>query len=546
MIIHNPILTGSFTVNGTDVASITSSAASLTSLNAYTASQNNRNGTYATTGSNTFAGIQTVNSNLVVTGSITAQTLVVQTITSSVDFVTGSTRFGSVIGNTHVFTGSMSVSGSVGITGTLTLNSAANSIRSGNELRFYRADNGIYTQLYDGGSANGFVLDNRNGDGFSFQTAGTNQLRISSTGAAIFSSSVTASGGKSQFVASGGASSGAGISLNTGLSGSDRRNWFVGTEENIAGDFVIKCSTAAGLNGIDGNTRFAILNNGNVGIATSDPKTKLQINDSGVGAYTMLTIHNRQARAAGVGARINLLPNSDFTAGVDTGAAISAVNSSGNVNNDTNLIFETSSTGTGSEKMRITSGGFVKASNIGTYLGAASSYHEFNSNVAGTAALVIRNTSASPAGPDVYFTASPNNTTSAFLYCADGTEGKFVVWSNGDVDSRTNSYGGWSDIKLKENITDTTPKLDDLLKVKIKNYNFIGDDKKQLGVIAQELEEIFPALISETPDYEMDKETGVKVYLGTSTKSVKYSVFVPMLIKAIQELQAQINELKNK
>jgi hypothetical protein len=112
MIIHNPILTGSFTVNGTDVSSITSSAANLTSLNAYTASQNILNGTYATTGSNTFAGIQTVNSNLVVTGSITAQTLVVQTITSSVDFVTGSTRFGSIAANTHVFTGSMSVSGS--------------------------------------------------------------------------------------------------------------------------------------------------------------------------------------------------------------------------------------------------------------------------------------------------------------------------------------------------------------------------------------------------------------------------------------------------
>jgi hypothetical protein len=125
MIIHNPILTGSFTVNGTDVSSITSSAASLTSLNSYTASQNNRNGTYATTGSNTFAGVQTVNSNLVVTGSITAQTLVVQTITSSVDFVTGSTRFGSVIGNTHVFTGSMSVSGSGAFAGNISLGAAS-------------------------------------------------------------------------------------------------------------------------------------------------------------------------------------------------------------------------------------------------------------------------------------------------------------------------------------------------------------------------------------------------------------------------------------
>jgi hypothetical protein len=95
------------------VFTLTSSfAAQTASFTAFTASQNILNGTYATTGSNTFAGIQTINSNLIVTGSITAQTLVVQTITSSVDFVTGSTRFGSLSSNTHVFTGSVSISGS--------------------------------------------------------------------------------------------------------------------------------------------------------------------------------------------------------------------------------------------------------------------------------------------------------------------------------------------------------------------------------------------------------------------------------------------------
>jgi hypothetical protein len=78
------------------------------------------NGTYATTGSNTFAGIQTINSNLIVTGSITAQTLVVQTITSSVDFVTGSTRFGSLSSNTMQVTGSMNVSGSGSFLGSIT------------------------------------------------------------------------------------------------------------------------------------------------------------------------------------------------------------------------------------------------------------------------------------------------------------------------------------------------------------------------------------------------------------------------------------------
>jgi hypothetical protein len=50
--------------------------------------------------------------NLLVRNTLTAQTLVVQTITSSVDFVTGSTRFGSISANTHVFTGSVLISGS--------------------------------------------------------------------------------------------------------------------------------------------------------------------------------------------------------------------------------------------------------------------------------------------------------------------------------------------------------------------------------------------------------------------------------------------------
>jgi hypothetical protein len=54
---------------------------------------------------------------LIVTNQITAQTLIVQTITSSVDFVTGSTRFGTLLSNTHQFTGSVSITGSLNVVG---------------------------------------------------------------------------------------------------------------------------------------------------------------------------------------------------------------------------------------------------------------------------------------------------------------------------------------------------------------------------------------------------------------------------------------------
>ena len=64
-------------------------------------------GNVIVTGSLTTSG--SINTN----GTITATTLVVQTITSSISSVTGSTNFGSLVSNTHTFTGSLNVTGSL-------------------------------------------------------------------------------------------------------------------------------------------------------------------------------------------------------------------------------------------------------------------------------------------------------------------------------------------------------------------------------------------------------------------------------------------------
>jgi hypothetical protein len=116
----------------------------------------------------------------------------------------------------------------------------------------------------------------------------------------------------------------------------------------------------------------------------------------------------------------------------------------------------------------------------------------------------------------------------------------FNVTTNGNVTNTNNSYGAISDIKLKENITDATPKLEKLCQVRVVNYNFKeGQTQKQLGVIAQELEQVFPAMVEESQDRDEEGNN-----LGTTTKSIKYSVFVPMLIKAIQELKAELDTVK--
>lgn len=115
----------------------------------------------------------------------------------------------------------------------------------------------------------------------------------------------------------------------------------------------------------------------------------------------------------------------------------------------------------------------------------------------------------------------------------------FQILENGNVRNTNNSYGAISDVKLKENVVDATPKLEKLNQVRVVNFNIIGNTQKQIGVIAQELEQIFPNLVEESPDRDEDGND-----LGTTTKSVKYSVFVPMLIKAIQEQQTIITDLK--
>jgi hypothetical protein len=53
--------------------------------------------------------------NFTVGGTLTAQTIVAQTITSSIEFITGSTRNGSLLTNTHQFTGSLFQTGSTAI-----------------------------------------------------------------------------------------------------------------------------------------------------------------------------------------------------------------------------------------------------------------------------------------------------------------------------------------------------------------------------------------------------------------------------------------------
>jgi hypothetical protein len=136
------------------------------------------------------------------------------------------------------------------------------------------------------------------------------------------------------------------------------------------------------------------------------------------------------------------------------------------------------------------------------------------------------------------YTSSNMNTSGAYHMVFQADNGSSVTNMllcdlNGNLRNYNNSYGQISDISLKENIVAATPKLEEVKQLEVKNFNFIGNDLKQIGLIAQDVEQIFPGLVEniETPE-------------GDEIKSVKYSVLVPILIKAIQELEARVAQLE--
>jgi hypothetical protein len=145
---------------------------------------------------------------------------------------------------------------------------------------------------------------------------------------------------------------------------------------------------------------------------------------------------------------------------------------------------------------------------------------------------------------DAFVIYADRNTTNNTFYVLNYFNGgaaayKFRVADSGNVTNTNGSYGTISDIKNKENIVDATSKLDKVNQLKVRNYNFIGDDLKQIGFVAQEFEQVFPSMVEEHKDTDKDGND-----LGTTTKSIKTSVLVPILVKAVQELTAKVEALE--
>jgi hypothetical protein len=161
--------------------------------------------------------------------------------------------------------------------------------------------------------------------------------------------------------------------------------------------------------------------------------------------------------------------------------------------------------------------------------GARFACNNFNTGTSSTSAGFVIETNGSPTAYSPFINHSQTGTglTTYYVFInGNGTVG--TIRCTGSA----TQYNTSSDARLKENIVDAPSALDSVNQIGIKSFDWKADGLHQdYGVIAQDLQQIAPEAVSEAPTED-------------ETWGVDYSKLVPRMIKAIQELKAEVDSLK--
>jgi len=279
--------------------------------------------------------------------------------------------------------------------------------------------------------------------------------------------------------------------------------------DDVASGTVLTSSGAIDVNASAPADSVAIDSSGNVGIGTTSPAGQLHLNKT-----------------------------SDLVLRNDYGISWNTNNSSPKIyaSSGSNLEFKH---GSGSLGMRMDASG-----NLG--VGTTSMNGKLNCEQTGTSGqslhVKVNNASYGSEAMHIYVQGQTNEGSYEHLRCfSHGGARRLSIQANGNVINSNSSYGGISDVNLKENIYDATSQWNDVKAMRVVNYSLIeeeSDTATKLGVIAQELEASgMGGLVN------IDKD---------GIRNVKYSVLYMKAVKALQEamdrietLEARVDALEN-
>jgi uncharacterized coiled-coil protein SlyX len=294
-------------------------------------------------------------------------------------------------------------------------------------------------------------------------------------------------------------------------------------------------STSATVNGLVGKTQ----------IASSENAALALHGHSSTALYGADIVFTR-SRSATIGTN-TIVQNGDefgriyFTGangtGFDYGASIQAVvdGTPGVGDMPGRLVFSTTADGasTPTERMRITNAGKVL---IGTSTSANTVVFAVQSDVAGSAGgnyplATIESTGTSDSGAACLHLGKKANDTSTsnvfqrFYINSSGT-GSGQINANG---ASAAAFGSFSDERLKENIVDLPPQLQNICDLRPVEFDYKDGSGHQIGFIAQEMQEVYPDVIGETE--------GTLTVTGWSKTEAR-------LVKALQEAIGRIETLE--
>ena len=298
-----------------------------------------------------------------------------------------------------------------------------------------------------------------------------------------------------------------------------------------------------------------IYNNGtNVGIGTSSPTVKFDV--TGAGRFITTTLPLTLTSTNNTVYQAFKFNSTTDVGQIGNGTGVIA---GGNQSDfgiwapAGNLLFATS---TGLERMRITSTGNV---GIGT-TAPQKKFHVVGDVVVDGTFYIGTNSNPFSGNAPKFVILAPNGSDALnFKHLSNGSNA-INIWQTGTSDftalalfkgdtqdykggirvtTSGVSYSSTSDYRLKENVVPLKDGLSRLMQLKPVQYNWKINNTKDEGFLAHELQSVFPYAVSGYKD-EVDDKGNIK------PQAVDYGRITPLLVKAIQELQTTVEELKAK
>ena len=269
-------------------------------------------------------------------------------------------------------------------------------------------------------------------------------------------------------------------------------------------DFIIQ--TDGGSNGIE---RFRISNAGTVGIGATGvytPTSVLNLSNTGLAIKNDVVGSDDNwsvIKNTGTGSTANL----EFVSGLGTAMTIAH-------NMDVEI---------GSNPR---TGKFQVATNSADYIASL---------------VTLRTTGSDCYGYEVkYENATPNGTGNHFAFFHDSTGEKCSFPSNGGIRNFQTNDINLSDRRFKEDIVDAPNSLDIISQLKVRNYKLKdrSDERVNTGLIAQEVEEVCKELVNNDGLQAKNSDD------SNDMKGIYNADLMFMMLKSIQELKAEVDELK--